>query len=54
METWWYDRPAENYAGYLRQIVEISIAEGIVPILATKADNLEEDWSINAARGHRR
>ncbi len=49
METWWYDRPAETYAGYLRQIVEYSIAEGVVPILATKADNLEGDWSINAA-----
>lgn len=49
METWWYDRPAETYAGYLRQIVEVSIAEGVVPILATKADNLEGDWSINAA-----
>lgn len=49
METWWYDRPAETYAGYLRQIVEYSIAEGVVPILATKADNLEGDWGINAA-----
>jgi len=49
METWWYDRPADTYAGYLRQIVEYSIAEGVVPILATKADNLEGDWGINAA-----
>lgn len=49
METWWYDRPADTYAGYLRQIVEYSIAEGVVPVLATKADNLEGDWGINAA-----
>ena len=49
METWWYDRPAETYANYLRQIVEYSLGEGVVPILATKADNLEEDHKINAA-----
>jgi hypothetical protein len=49
METWWYDRPASTYAGYLRQIVEYSMEQGVIPILATKADNLEEDNSINAA-----
>jgi hypothetical protein len=49
METWWYDRPADTYAGYLRQIVEYSIDEGVVPIIATKADNLEGDHRINAA-----
>jgi hypothetical protein len=49
METWWYDRPASTYASYLRQIVEYTIEQGIVPILATKADNLEGDNSINAA-----
>lgn len=49
METWWYDRPASTYASYLRQIVEYSMEQGVVPILATKADNLEGDNSINAA-----
>jgi hypothetical protein len=49
METWWYDRPADTYAGYLRQIVEYAIDEGVVPILATKADNLEGDNGINRA-----
>jgi hypothetical protein len=49
METWWYDRPADSYAAYLRQIVEFLIDNGVVPIVATKADNLEEDWGINAA-----
>jgi hypothetical protein len=49
METWWYDRPASTYANYLRQIVEYTAEQGIVPILATKADNLEGDNSINAA-----
>jgi hypothetical protein len=33
----------------LRRIVEYSIQRGVVPILATKADNLEKDESINAA-----
>ncbi len=49
METWWYDRPASTYANYLRQIVEYTLSQGVVPILATKADNLEGDNSINAA-----
>ncbi|MBN1429948.1 MAG: SGNH/GDSL hydrolase family protein [Anaerolineae bacterium] len=49
METWWYDRPTSTYAGYMRQIVEYAIGQGVVPILATKADNLEGDHSINAA-----
>lgn len=49
METWWYDRPASTYANYLGQIVQYTIEQGVVPILATKADNLEGDNSINAA-----
>jgi uncharacterized protein YraI len=49
METWWVNWPADSYEQYLRQIVEFSIARGAVPILATKADNLEGDGSINAA-----
>jgi len=32
----------------LRQMVEICIERGVVPILATKGDNLEGDHSINA------
>ena len=49
METWWSKRPAETYETYLRQIVEYVLEHKAVPILATKADNLEGDWSINAA-----
>lgn len=49
METWTKDRPTDTYEGYLRQIVEYTISKGAVPILATKADNLEGDFSINAA-----
>ncbi len=49
METWWAKRPASTYENYLRQIVDYSIQQGALPILATKADNLEGDGSINAS-----
>lgn len=47
METWTEGRPTAAYEGYLRQIVDFVIARDVVPILATKADNLEKDHSIN-------
>jgi hypothetical protein len=47
METWWSKRPAETYEQYMRQIIEIVLKNGAVPILATKADNLEGDNGIN-------
>jgi len=47
METWWAGSPA-GYESYLRKIVEFSIAHGTVPILGTKADNVEGDGAINA------
>lgn len=47
METWWSKRPPEVYEGYMRQILDTIIAHGAVPILATKADNLEGDNAIN-------
>jgi len=49
LETWWAKRPASTYEKYLRQIVDYSIQHGALPILATKADNLEGDGSINAS-----
>jgi hypothetical protein len=49
METWTKDRPTDAYTGYLRQIIDFTINKGAVPILATKADNLEGDNSINQA-----
>jgi hypothetical protein len=48
METWTNDRPTTAYEGYLRQIIEFAISNSVLPILATKADNLEGDQSINA------
>lgn len=36
----------------LRQIIEFSIEHGVVPIIGTKADNFEEDESINRTISH--
>ncbi len=47
LETNFSDRPADDYGKYMRQIIEYSIEQGVVPILATKGDNLEGDHSIN-------
>jgi hypothetical protein len=49
LETWWGEQPALVYKTYMRQVVEYILSQGAVPILATKADNLEGDDSINAA-----
>jgi hypothetical protein len=38
----------DSFESQMRQIIEISIEQGVIPILATKADNLEGDGSINA------
>jgi hypothetical protein len=46
LEEWWAGHP-ENYEIYMRQIIEYSIQEGVVPIIATKADNLEGNNLIN-------
>ncbi|MBW8010702.1 MAG: hypothetical protein FVQ83_05585 [Chloroflexi bacterium] len=46
-ETWWSQRPAETYETYMREVIEYAISRGVVPIMVTKADNLEGDHSIN-------
>lgn len=48
-EVWWEGRSVESYERYLRQVIETILAHGAVPILATKADNVEGDHSINLA-----
>ena len=40
-------RPA-NFAGNLRKDLDYLVSQGVLPVLATKADNLEGDGSINA------
>jgi hypothetical protein len=48
-EVWWEGRTVETYEKYMRQVIETVIEHGAVPILATKADNIEGDHSINLA-----
>ncbi len=47
LERWFEGRTAERYEMYMRQIIEYLIAHGVVPILATKADDVEGDHSLN-------
>jgi len=47
-ERWWSkETPPEVYEQYLRTIIEIVIDNGTVPILITKADNVEGGHQIN-------
>lgn len=39
----------EDYIGYLNQIVDLLLNEGVLPVLSTKADNTEGDHSRNLA-----
>lgn len=48
METWWGKKPAETYENYMRKVIESALDARVVPILATKADNLEGHHQINA------
>ena len=48
METWWSEKPEEEYDKYMRRVIERILETGAVPIIATKADNLEGDHRINA------
>ncbi len=47
LEEWWSKQPVDLYEGYLRKVLDTVIASGAVPILVTKADNLEGDHAIN-------
>lgn len=49
LEVWWEDRTVERYKEYMKEIIEFFISNGVVPILSTKADNVEGDHSINLA-----
>ena len=46
-EVWTPDRPVDAYENYLRQIIEYAISKNVLPIVATKADNLEGNYAIN-------
>ena len=47
METNFKQRTAEEYGKYMRKIVEYTISQGVVPVLGTKADDIEGDNNIN-------
>ena len=47
--NWKAGASADAYEGYLRKIVDLIIANGSVPILTNKADNVEGDHSLNLA-----
>jgi hypothetical protein len=49
METWYGNKPVDGYEKYLRQIVDYTLSQKVIPILATKADNLEGNYGINQA-----
>ena len=51
-EVWWDGRTPETYEKYMRQVIETVIDHGAVPILATKADNVEGDHDINLTTAH--
>ena len=42
-------RTSDNYENYLRDAVDYVLSQGVIPILATKADTVEGDHSINLA-----
>lgn len=47
-ERWWNeDTPPEVYEQYLRTIIDTVIENGTIPILVTKADNIEGGHRIN-------
>jgi hypothetical protein len=48
MGTNWKNGNAAGYEKYLREVVDIAIAHGVLPILSSKIDNVEGDHSINA------
>lgn len=49
LEVWWDGRTPERYVEYMRRIIEYYLENGVVPILSTKADNVEGDHAINLA-----
>jgi hypothetical protein len=47
MEEAWSGEP-EKYGKYMRQVIEFTLAQNILPVIATKADNFEGGDRINA------
>lgn len=49
MGTNWVPHGEISFEKYLRQVLDRILQTGALPILATKADNIEEDWKLNQA-----
>lgn len=49
MGTNWIPNASLSFEKYLREVVDTVLATGALPILATKADNVEGDWKLNEA-----
>jgi hypothetical protein len=47
--NWHPSTSQEQYIDYLSQIVETLMENGVIPVLSTKADNVEGDYSRNLA-----
>lgn len=47
--NWLPSASYEEYVAYLNQIVDIILEQGVIPVLSTKADNGEGDYSRNLA-----
>jgi hypothetical protein len=47
MGTNWIPNASLSFDKYLRDLVDTILTTGAVPILATKADNVEGDWKLN-------
>jgi hypothetical protein len=47
MGTNWIPNAELSFERYLRQIVDTVLATGALPVLATKADNVEGNWKLN-------
>jgi len=39
----------DQYVDYLSEIVRLLLGQGVIPVLSTKADNIEGDYSRNLA-----
>ncbi len=47
MGTNWAPNASASFEKYLREIVEYAIEQGVIPVLMTKADNIEGDYLLN-------
>lgn len=49
MGTNWKPHADASFEQHLRKVVDEILATGALPVLSTKADNIEEDWRLNLA-----